>query len=140
MFSIITWVLNKIILIMTYGYYIRFILQTNQYLLISSIHEIYTMDVIKTTKIISYIFAWFLLFGFLFIVGFITYLSLSSYEVSETEHNKIGELFSGVKMKKKAKFYVSLLVIRRTIFVFLLICLVSFSSRLVIWILGTKYY
>ena len=60
------------------------------------------------------------------------YLSLSSYEVKENEHNRIGEFFAGVKMQKKAKLYSSLLIARRTIFVIFLISLASVSSKTLI--------
>ena len=64
------------------------------------------------------------------------YLSLSAYEVKEDAHNKIGEFFAGVKMKKNTKFYVAFLIFRRTIFVIILVCLASISSKLMISILG----
>ena len=130
------WVLNKVLLIMTYGYYIRFILQTNQFLLISSMYEIYTLDTSSTPKILSLIFAFFVLFACFSLVGIVMYLSLSSYEVKEGQHNKIGEFYSGVRMKIKAKLYVTFLIIRRTLFVIVLICLASFPSKSMIWILG----
>ena len=114
---------------MTYGYYIRFILQTNQFFLISSIHEIYTLDMTSTPKILSLIFAFFVLFACFSLVGIVVYLSLSSYEVKEEEHNKIGEFYSGVRMNTKAKLYVTFLIIRRTLFVIILICLASIPSK-----------
>ena len=123
---------------MTYGYYIRFILQTNQFLLISSMNEIYTLDTTSTPKILSFIFALVILFVCLALVGIVMYLSLSSYEVKVEEHNKIGEFFSGVKMKTKAKLYVTFLIFRRTIFVILLISLASISSKIMIFISGLK--
>ena len=130
-----TWILDKVLLIITYGYYIRFVLQTNQFLLISSMYEIYTLDTTNTPKILSFTFALLMMIACLALIGIVMYLSLSSYEVKEGEHNKIGELFSGVRMKKKAKLYVALLIIRRTIFVIILICLASIPSRSMIGIL-----
>ena len=123
---------------MTYGYYIRFILQTNQFLLISSMYEIYTLDTISTPKIMSLIFAFFVLFACFSLVGVVMYLSLSLYEVKEGEHNKIGEFYSGVRMKIKAKLYVTFLIIRRTIFVILLISLASISSKIMVFILELR--
>ena len=133
--STCSWILKKVLLIMTYGYYIRFILQTNQFLLISSVHEIYTLDTTSTPKILSLIFAFFMLFACFSLVGILMYLSLSSYEVKEGEHNKIGEFYSGVRMKTKAKLYVTFLIIRRTLFVLILICLASIPSKSMICIL-----
>ena len=128
-------VLKSVLLILTYGYYIRFVLQTNQYLLVSSMHEIYTMDTTDSLKIISFVFAWLVLLACLSLLGFVVYLSLSSYEAKDKEHNKIGEFFTGVKMQKKTKFYSSLLIFRRTIFVIFLIGLASISSKTLISIL-----
>ena len=134
--STCSWILNKTLLIMTYGYYIRFIMQTNQFLLISSMNEIYTLHTTSTPKILSLIFAFFVLFACFSLVGIVMYLSISSYEVKEGEHNKIGEFYSGVRMKIKAKLYVTFLIIRRTLFVIILICLASIPSKSMIWILG----
>ena len=125
-------ILNRVIQIMTYGYYIRFILQSNQFLLISSMHEIWTFNTTNTVRILSYIFAWLVLFACFSLIVLVAYLSLSSYEVKEDSHNKIGEFFLEVSMKKKAKLYIAFLIIRRTIFVMILVALSSTSSKLMI--------
>ena len=77
----------------------------------------------------------FMLFACFSLIGILMYLSLSSYEVKEGEHNKIGEFYSGVRMKTKAKLYVTFLIIRRTLFVLILICLASIPSKSMICIL-----
>ena len=77
------------------------------------------------------------LFLFLFIfINVIIYLSLSSYELSEEGNNKLGEFFNGVNMKKKDKFYVVMLLIRRSIFVTFLVTLVSIKSSTLVLILS----
>ena len=63
-------------------------------------------------------------------------LSISSYATDEDKHNKLGELFSGLKMDKKFKFYVVILIFRRAIFVVLLLTWVSVASRLLIGVLA----
>ena len=135
MLKIIKWIVNKIFSILTFGYYIRFLFEINQFVLISSIHEIYRYDSSQSLQILSISFAIFMLLGCIFLIIFIFYLSLSSYEVVEDNHNKLGEIFSGVKMQKKHKLYVVALLIRRALFVLLLVVLSSVSSQVLIGIL-----
>ena len=133
--STIKLILKKIVIIFTYGYYIRFILETNQFLLLSSMNEVYTMNTSDSVNILSLLFAWFVLSSWIFLIAIVTYLSLSSYEVSQKDHSKIEEIFTGLKMQKKTKFYSSFLIMRRTVLVILLISLSSMNSRLMISIL-----
>ena len=128
--------INKLFFILTFGWYIRFILETNQYVLISSIYEIYRFNVSDYKRIISFSFAIFMLYlcfgGFIFA----SWISLSSYDVSKENHSKLGEIFSGLKMQKKWKFYISVLLFRRAIFVVLLIVLSSVQSWILISMLS----
>ena len=128
-------IVNKLILILTYGYYIRAILEVNQYTLTSSISEIKLFDSSSTPKIISLIFAFLCLIFSLIFIAFVSYLSFSSYEINDKEHNKIGEFFEGVK-KGKYKIYTLNLLLRRFIFVSVLIIFASKSSIVSI---GTLY-
>ena len=123
---------------MTYGYYIRFILQMNQFLLVASFYEIYSFNLTKLFNILSFSIAILVLTICLCFTGIVLFLSLSSYETSDEKHNKIGEFFIGIKMEKKYKFFSTSLILRRTLFVILLINLMSIPSRILIIILG-KY-
>ena len=67
---------------------------------------------------------------------FIFWLSLSSYKVLKDNHNKIGEIFRGIKMQKMSKLYVTILLIRRVIFIAFLITLVFLQPWIVISILS----
>ena len=133
--SIIKWLIKKSLEILTYGYYIRYSLQMYQFLIVSSMYELYTSDTSQNLKALSFLFA--LILFSLWIVLIITagYLSLSSYEVIEGQHNKIGELFSGLKMQKTKKLYVPLMLFRRSIFVVLLISLITIPSQILIGLL-----
>ena len=84
---------------MTFGYFIRTILEMTQILLISSINEVYRANTLETLDIVSFIIAILILSAFILLNVFIFYLALSPYRVEEDEHNKFGELFSGIKMK-----------------------------------------
>ena len=129
-------VINKLFVIMTYGWYIRYIFQTNQYILISWIYEIYHFQVSDIKKIASLSFAILILCLCILLIAFVFWLSLSSYEVSKDNHNKIGEIFRDIKMQKISKFYIAILFIRRIIFIALLITLVFLQPWILISILS----
>ena len=128
-------VIEKILKIMTYAYYIRYFLGMHQFLLIASMYELYNNDTSQDIKQLSYFFALALFSFCTFLITLVGYLSLSSYQVVEGQHSKIGELFAGVKMDKIRKLYVWVMLLRRAIFVILLISLMSIPSRILIWIL-----
>ena len=128
--------LNTVFIILTFGWYIRYILETNQYILISSVNEIYLFDLSDPKRISSLVFAVLVLFLCISIVLFVFWLSFSSYKMYEEKHSKLEEIFSGVKMQKSSKLYVPTLLIRRALFVVLLITLASIQSWLLISILS----
>ena len=132
------WIIDKCTIIMMYGLYIRFIMQMHLFLLVYSIYDIYSFNLSNLFNIISFSFAIFILILCLSFTGIVLYLSLSSYETSDEEHNKIGEFFIGIKMEKRYKFFVFVLILRKTLFVILLISLMSISSKVMIIILGNN--
>ena len=127
---------KKLFLILTFGWYIRYILETNQYILISWINEMYSFTSSDSKRIISLLFSILVLLLCWCLIIFVSWLSLSSYKVIKDQHNKLGEIFSGVKMVKKSKLYVSILLMRRAIFVILLITLQSIQSWIQVSMLG----
>ena len=133
--KIMKWITEKLYNILTFGYYIRAALEINQYLLICSVYETYLFDTSQSFRIVSLAFAMLVLIGWILIEVFAFCLSTSSYAIDEDKHNKLGELFSGLKMDKRFKFYVVILVFRRSIFVVLLLTWVSVASRLLIGVL-----
>ena len=130
------WILEKLLIIMHYGFYIRFILQITQFLLVTSIYEIYIHQTSFMYNIISFTYAIFLLSVCFLIAGIVTYLSISPYKTSPDGHNKIGEFFRGISMEKRSKVFASLMIIRKIMFVSLLIFWMSVSSKLLINILS----
>ena len=60
----------------------------------------------------------------------------SSYRINEAEHSKLEELFRGVKSNKKSRHYVTALLLRRLVFVVVLISCVSINSKVLIGILS----
>ena len=134
-FKVVKWIIKRIYPILTYGYYIRTILELNQYLLVTSIYEIHEFNTHGVYRILSLIYAFCLIILCLLLIGITFYLGSSSYSLFQSEHNKLGEFFVGVKGEKKFKLYVWVLIMRRTIMVFFLIIFMSISSRLLIGIL-----
>ena len=132
----IRWSVNKLFVILTFGWYIRYCLEMNQFALISTVYEVYKFNHSERLKIISLVFAIFILCLCFCLIIVVISLSLSKYEAIEEKHNKIEELFSGVRMEKKSKIYVAVQLIRRAIFVTLLITLVSIKSWILISILS----
>ena len=132
----IIFIIKKVFLFMTFGFFIRNALEMSQFILISSINEIYQHETVTLLRIVSFIYAILMLLLFVITLFSIVYLSFSSYRLKEKEHNKLGELFRGLKNTKKSKSYVSFLLLRRLLYVLLLITLVSIASRPLIGIIS----
>ena len=119
--KIVKYIVKKLYSIMTFGYYILSALQLNQYLLICIIYESYLLNTSQSNRIISLITAYVILTSWLVLIFMSIYLALSSYKVIENKHNKFGNFFIGLKEEKKYKIYSSALLIRRMIYVLLLV-------------------
>ena len=128
--------INRLLIIFTFGWYIRYIFETNQYVLISWINEIYSFKISDSKRILSLLFSIIVLWLCFCLIFFVSWLSLSSYEVIKDQHNKIGEVFSGLEMKKRNKLYVSVLLIRRAVIVILLITFQFIKSWILIAMLS----
>ena len=128
--------INKLFIILTFGWHIRYIFETNQYVLISWINEMYSFTPSDSKRIISLLFSIWVFWMCLCLIICVLSLSLSSYEVIKNKHNKVGEIFSGVKMEKKSKLYVSILLMRRAIFVVLLISFQFIQSWILVIVIG----
>ena len=126
---------DKLIALMTFGYYIRSLLEINQYFLISTIHEIYRLNISTVLRAVSFAISIILLIICLSMIVLTILLTYSSYNLSENKHNKLGEIYEGLKSQKKFKYFSSFFLIRRALYVCLLITLMSISSRLLIIII-----
>ena len=130
--SFIKWLIKKLFYFLTFGYYIRVILEMNQFILVLSFYEIHNFNISHPIKIVSLTIAITIFILWLMFISIVFLLSISSYQVTENEHNLIGELFTGVKMSIKCKLYISVLLIRRASLIILLICLTMISWKLLI--------
>ena len=131
MVKIFNFWINKAFDILTYGYYIRMILETYQQLLVTSINEINQFNISSKLRIISLSIAILVWFLWLSLLVLLFWLSISKYELIEDKHNKLGELFEGLK-KGKHKLYSLVLLLRRLLFVALLLVFGTRSSAGVI--------
>ena len=134
--KVFKWIIQKVFIIFTFEYYIRSSLEINQYLLISSINEINIFNTSGTFKITSLIVACMMLMLCLVLFMVTVYLAFSSYHLNENEHNKLGEFYVGLKQQKKFTSYTPSVILRRTVFVIILITMASSSSVFVTGILS----
>ena len=124
----------------TFALYIRIILKTNQYILVSWISEIYHFNTSETKRIISLVIAFFTLIAWIImiitVILFVFIQNGDSLEESPDKRSKFAHLFNGISPNKKSRLYIAILQIRRAIFVTLLITVGPVSSILVISILS----
>ena len=132
--TFLKWLTTKVVNFLTFQYYIRSILEINQYILISIIYEIYLWNT-SEALIISLIFAIVLLVMYLLLIVLVFLLSLSSYTMKDDEHNRLGEFFTNLKLHKKFRLYTPMLMFRRMVYVVILITAVSVHSKIVIGVL-----
>ena len=133
----IHWVTDKLYKAMVLSYFIRNALEMSQFVLITSVYEVYKNNTMNSSRIISFAFAILMIVIYLLMVGLVMYLAFSSYKPNASDHNKLEEFFRGLKIHKKYKLYVVvLLLLRRITFITLLITWVVISSRVLIIILA----
>ena len=130
------WILDKLMTFWTFALYIRIILKINQYVLICSISEIYHFDHSDAKRIVSLAIALILLFLWITMIIIVIIFFIIKYKNSNQDspdkRDKFAHLFNGVSPSKKARLYVAALLLRRIIFVTLLITIEPVSSVLVI--------
>ena len=129
------WIVNKLYRMMVLGYFIRNGLEMSQFILISSVNEIYQWDTTDSYRLISFLYSISMILIFLLVVILVLYLTFSTYRLNEREHNLLDEFFRGIQQNKRHEFYVTLLLLRRFWFVILLITWLFISSRALILVL-----
>ena len=130
------WIVDKLYRMMVLGYFIRTGLQMSQFILISSVNEIYQWDTTDSYRLFSFVFSISMILIFVLVAIFVLYLTFSTYRLNEREHNLLEEFFRGIQQNKRHKFYVTLLLLRRFLFVILLITWLFISSRILIIVLS----
>ena len=131
--SIIKYIVNYIFKILTFGYYIRVLLEINGLMIISSLNEIYQFNTSDRLRSFSLVIA---IFTFIFWISFLVFIiivMIRSTEAADNEESKLGEFFSGLKLQRRYKFYTVFLMSRRFIFILLLIWIVPSSPDAVLY-------
>ena len=134
--KVLFWISDRLSRILILSYFIRNFLEMLQFIMISTIYEIYKNNTTSVYRSISLSFSYLIILMFLLIFIFIQYLTFSSYKLNEGEHNKLEEFFRGIKQNKRHKFYITMLLIRRIVFIILLITWVFIPSIILIVILS----
>ena len=134
--KILKLITGKLFELLTYGIYIRIVLELFELFLVSGINEVYYFDVSDKYRIISFAFAVAILIVWFWFTLFVVFFSISSYIVTEGQHSKLNEFFSGLKINKKHRFFIAILLIRRSFFVIFLFVCYSVSSKVVIGVLS----
>ena len=126
------WIVDRLYRMMVLGYFIRNGLEMSQFILISSVNEIYQWNTTDFYRLFSFIFSLSMILIFMLVAILILYVTFSAYRLNEREHNLLEEFFRGIQQNKRHKFYVTLLLLRRFLFVILLITWLFISSRVLI--------
>ena len=134
--SCIHWFLQKLMELFTFALYIRIILESNQFILIAWVSEMYQFNFNETKRKISIIIAFLILIAWiaLILITILFAFSNNANKLSESPDkiSKFAHLFDGLSPNKKSRLFAWLLQIRRAIFVILLIILGPKSSIIVI--------
>ena len=133
--KVLYWIVDKFYRMLIFGYYIRNAMEMSQFLLVSSINEIYESNTTSSYRVISFIFSLLMILAFALMIGILLYLVYSSYKLIENNHNKLEEFFRGIQQERRHRFYTVLLLLRRFVFIILLITWTWIPSRVIIVIL-----
>ena len=117
---------------MTFGYFIKNVFELCQFILITSMNEIYEHNIKSFERWFSFVFFIIMIIFFVIFLGFVKFLTLSSYRKLKKKHNMLGEIFFWCQELQKLKMYVFVLLVRRLTYAILLISFVSTSSNLLL--------
>ena len=134
-YKILNWIFTKIYNIFTFGYYIRLTLESYQYILITSIAEIYDSKMASIQSKISFFISVIII---LIWVAFLITAAIMAHRNKlphKDKRDKFAQYFEGIKHKTASRYYVVFLLARRIIFVSILITLGLKSSTLTLSIL-----
>ena len=87
------WIVDKLYRTMVLGYFIRNGLEMSQFILISSVNEIYQWNTTDSYRLFSFVFSISMILIFVLVVILVLYLTFSTYRLNEREHNLLEEFF-----------------------------------------------
>ena len=114
--------LNKTWFVFSFTIYIRLLMETSQYILLTSFYELAESKTNEVSSVFSYIcavliFSICLIFLTVSILLWIRY----RYNFDKNQHKYFKELFEGLRNRHRARLYSSMLMLRRVVFVIFLI-------------------
>lgn len=116
--------------------YIRLVLEGHQLLLLSSVSELDRFEIGSTSEITSLVFAFMFAALCVALLAIVAYFGLVNQTRNEqSKHKSTNEFFSGLKQLRRAKAFTLCLLLRRTLFVVILLCLTGVSLYLRLLIL-----
>ena len=126
------WVVVKHLEILTFTYYIRATIEAYQFLIISSVSEIYSFHTADANKIISLVVAFALLTFLWFITISAALLALNSNSVTEVKPSKLRELFRDLKKERKFKIHTFMCLLRVLLLITLLLVFRNYNKIIIL--------
>ena len=140
-FKAMKWLVDKAFEFFTFGFYIRSFLEINQFMLVSSVSEIHQFNIHGGLRITSLIFAFLVLMLCLSLILISLSFAVSSNEEDQNKHKYFKEFFVGLKLQKKFRWYNSAQILRRTLFVLVLIIFDKTLVEIIVAILwGLQFF
>ena len=126
---------NKTFNLLTFGFYIRSVMEMVQFITICSILEVYIWKTESDLRIVSLGFALLILCAFIWFILANAYFACSSYKLEENKHNKFGEFIQNLKPQMKSRLLNVILSIRRLWFAIALVWMSETTSKLLIGVM-----
>ena len=116
-----------------FSIYVRILIEVNMFVVLTSASEIKEWKITTTSNIISLIIAiiWYLFCVFFIVLSFLFWMKHKNKEIND-EYMAFKEFINGIKNKSATKIYSTIFLLRRTLFVSLLIFGNSLSNILLI--------
>ena len=126
------WLTDRLFNFLTFGFYIRAVMEMTQFMMICSIYEVHLWRTESNLRIVSLGFALFVLCAFSWFILTNIYFSCSSYQLEENKHNTFGEFIKNLKPQRKSKFFSSCTSIRKLQFAIALVWMSAAASKILI--------
>ena len=105
------------------------------FIFISSFNEMSTFKNEGAFQIISLLYSVLLILVYASFICFVIYQAFSQNKIDDQSHNKLGELSSGVEDSIACRLHLAVFLVRRALYLFLLVGLKDLSSQIVIGII-----
>ena len=114
--SIYIFIDEVLIKIMTFGYYIRLLLETQQFMMLSAISEVNRLGVTSAANIVSFILSIVIIIACVCFIILTIRFAVKPPKIEQDEYDKFGNIFEGLKKDKLKRLYTLWLMIRRILY------------------------